>query len=313
MAVLTRISFASLNPTFGELLAGDGEVVELTPVPQALKVVLEQKALPDAHRETDAAAFKRDVYSTPEVQTVIAEFRGRLQDWFGKIPFDTAVSADKLDIAQWVALLHKLNVVGSTKVEQGSDVVGDPSVGTVHMCRLSVPQAKAAFASSQTTADGSVDAITCDFDEPLEAVARCGVDKYRNVKPISKAGAVRGMIENILGDAAEDAVVTRHTYVFAARSDAAGSSTAGPSMSADEHAEFLGLWSQLQLSSLHGFPLWEKDCTLRCSTSTRSSSPSSAPTPQAASTAPRRTWTWRSSTTFASSATCRPRSTASTR
>jgi hypothetical protein len=265
MAVLTRISFASLNPTFGELLTGDGEVVELTPVPhavpQALKVVLEQKALPDAHRETDAAAFKRDVYSTPEqVQTVIAEFRGQLQDWFGKIPFDTAVSADKLGIAQWVALLHKLNVVGSTKVEQGSDVVGDPSVGTVHMCRLSVPQAKAAFASSQTTADGSVDSIACDFDEPLEAVARCGVDKYRNVKPISKAGAVRGMIENILGDADEDAVVTRHTYVFAARSDAAGSSTAGPSMSADEHTEFLGLWSQLQLSAstpapVHSLPV----------------------------------------------------------
>jgi hypothetical protein len=259
LGVLCRTSFASLNPTFGELLAGDGEVHDLVPVALSLMTVLETKVLPDAHREGDAAAFKKNVMAMPEVQGVLSEMRGRLQKWWSSIPFDAAVSSNKLGLAQWVTLLQQLNVLGSTRVEQGSDVVGDPSVGTVHVCRLSAPQAKAAFANSQTAADGSAESILCDFDEILEAIARCGVDKYRNVKAISKVGAVRGMIENILGDADEDAVVTRHTYVFAERFDAASGSSPGPSMSKDEHHEFLGLWSQMQLSKLHGFPLWERE------------------------------------------------------
>ena len=78
---------------------------------------------------------------------------------------------------QWESLLKQLNVVGTFSVDQGSDIVGDPDVaaGIVHKIRLSLPQAKAAFASSQKEGQadaGGVDAITCDFDEILEAIAR---------------------------------------------------------------------------------------------------------------------------------------------
>ena len=258
LGVLVRTSFATMNPAYGELLAGDGSTHDTVPVPLALKTVVEERILPDAHRD-DAPAFRKEVMGVPEVQSVVQEFKPRLKEWFDKIPFDASVSTSKLGIAQWVELLKKLNTIGTFTCEQGSDVVGDPLVGTVHMCRLSVPQAKAAFANSQNDSVDSVDAITCDFDELCEAIARCGVDKYRNVKAISKAEAVRGMVQNILGDADEDAVITRATYVFCERFDAATRSSPGPSMSGDEHVEYLGVWSQLQLSSLYGFPTWEKE------------------------------------------------------
>ena len=101
-----------------------------------------------------------------------------------------------------------------------------------------------------------VDAITCDFDELLEAIARCGVDKYKLVTQISKAEAVKGMIENILGEADEDTVITRATYHFCPRYDASANSQPG-NLSPDEHVEFLGLWSQLKMEDVHGFPQWE--------------------------------------------------------
>jgi hypothetical protein len=260
--VLTRVSFCTMNPAFGEMLAGDGSTQDYWPAPGALKEVLEKRVLPDAHRD-DAPAFRKDVLTTPEVQAVLTEYRGRLEDWWKAIPFDAAISDSKLGIVQWEAMLKKLNVVGTFTCEQGSDVVGDPMVGTVHTIRLSVPQAKAAFANAQTAAaDGSVDSITCEFDEMLECLARCGVDKYKLVKQISKANAVKGFVENILGDADEDAVITRHTYNFCPRFDASAESKPAPSMSADEHAEFLGLWTGIaneKINNIYGFPTWEKE------------------------------------------------------
>ena len=261
LGVLVRVSFCTKNPSFGEMLAGDGSTHDTVPVPVALKEILEQRILPDAHRD-NAEAFKKEVYANAEVQAVLTEYRERITGWFNKIPFDAAISESKLGIAQWESLLKSLNVVGTFTCLQGSDIVGDQDVadGLVHTIRLSVPQAKAAFANSQNVgaeAVGSVDSITADVDELMEAIARCGVDKYKLVKQITKAEAVRGMCENILGDADEEAVITRATYHFCPRYDPA-ESQAG-SMSADEHAEYLGLWSQLKLADIHGFPQWEKE------------------------------------------------------
>ena len=161
------------------MLAGDGSTHDTVPVPVALTEILEKRILPDAHRD-NAEAFRKDVLATPEVQAVLTEFKEKLTGWYNKIPFDAAISSEKLGIVQWEELLKKLNVVGTFTCLQGSDIVGDPDVGLEHTIRLSVPHAKAAFAQSQvsTEAAGSIDSITADVEELMEPL-RCGVDKYK--------------------------------------------------------------------------------------------------------------------------------------
>jgi len=138
---------------------------------------------------------------------------------------------------------------------QGSDVVGDDRIGTEFKCRLSVPQAKNAFISAQKESGNTSIDVALDFDEMLECIARCGVDKYRAVSQhMDHAAAVAGFIANVLGDANEEQVITKHTYVYAERFDAA---TAADSEGTD--ADWLGCWNDMQLGSLYRFPLWERE------------------------------------------------------
>ena len=139
-----------------------------------------------------------------------------------------------------------------------SDVVGDTRAGEVHQCRLSVPQAKAAFMASQSGGGGSPEDALLDFDELLEAVARCGVDKYRAVKPMSAAQGVSGFVANLVGEKSEDQVISEITYIHAARFDASKvSAVAG--QSEEELAEWRRVWGVLALEGIHAFPLWEKE------------------------------------------------------
>ena len=59
-----------------------------------------------------------------------------------------------------------------------------------------------------------------DFEEFLETCARLGIDMYRAVKEVSPADAVRGFIQNLLGEATPDEVVIRSTFIHAQRYDA---------------------------------------------------------------------------------------------
>ena len=168
--------------------------------------------------------------------------------WFATIPLD---ENQKVGITQWVSTLEALNVIGTFTCTQGSDIVGDDRVGTEFKCRLSVPQAKAAFVNSQKESGGAVEDTTLDFEELLECIARCGNDKYRAIEAIQAGDKVAAMIANILGDANEEQVVTAATYITAERFVAPTSTPHGP--------EWLATWGMLQLSALPGFPLWEKD------------------------------------------------------
>ena len=122
-----------------------------------------------------------------------------------------------MGITQWVSTLQALNVIGTFTCTQGSDIVGDDRVGTEFKCRLSVPQAKAAFVNAQKETGGAVEDVSLDFDELLECIARCGVDKYRAVEQIKTGEKVSAMIANILGDLNEEQVITAATYITAER------------------------------------------------------------------------------------------------
>merc|ERR1719181_1306558 len=249
--VITRVSFYRLNPEYGELTMEHQDT--LLPVPQCLETALKDCILPKAHRD-DAAEFRAKTMQMPEVQAALAEGRPRLQAWFATIPLD---ENQKVGITQWVSTLQALNVIGTFTCTQGSDIVGDDRVGTEFKCRLSVPQAKAAFVNAQKETGGSIEDTTLDFDELLECIARCGVDKYRAVEQIKTGEKVSAMIANILGDLNEEQVITAATYITAERFTPAAAPPKG--VSPDSHREWLMTWEMLQLAALPGFPLWEKD------------------------------------------------------
>ena len=149
----------------------------------------------------------------------LAERAPRRQAWYPTIPHD---ANQKVGITQWVSTLQALNVIGTFTCMQGSDIVGDDRVGTEFKSRLSVPQAKAAFVNSQRETGGAVEDTTLDFDELLECIARCGVDKYRTIQQMSVADKVSAMVANILGDLNEEQVITAATYITAERFNASG-------------------------------------------------------------------------------------------
>ena len=114
-----------------------------------------------------------------------------------------------------------------------------------------------AFVNSQKETGGALEDTTLDFDELLECIARCGVDKYRAVEQIKTGEKVSAMIANILGDLNEEQVITAATYITAERFTPAAAPPKG--VTPDAHREWLMTWEMLQLALLPGFPLWEKD------------------------------------------------------
>ena len=114
---------------------------------------------------------------------------------------------------QWVKILQKLNTIGTFECTQGSDVTGDPDIGTKYQCRLSVPQAKQAFMKAQGQQGDSPDAALLEFSEMEECIARCAVDKYalcmkqwlpsHNRYMFTMADAVRAFLANLLFEKGE--------------------------------------------------------------------------------------------------------------
>ena len=70
-------------------------------------------------------------------------------------------------------------------------------------CRLSLPQAKAAFVCAQCETGDQLADTTLDFDELLECIARCGIDKYRGISQMTMGAKVRAMVANLLGERSE--------------------------------------------------------------------------------------------------------------
>ena len=119
-------------------------MIVFTPVPQALKETIKNVIVPNI-RKDNSTNFRETTFKAAEVQKAISEHKSKLQSWWENLPFDPKVATDKLGMEQWVKILQKLNTIGTFECTQGSDVTGDPDIGTKYQCRLSVPQAKQAF------------------------------------------------------------------------------------------------------------------------------------------------------------------------
>ena len=99
---------------------------------------------------------------------------------------------------------------------------------------------------------------TLDFDEFVECLARCARDKYGEIKLMTLAQGVRGVIQNILGEKSDEAVIRDATYIHADRYNwKLSKPLAGQSLTA--HRKWLDCWQNIEIADLHHFPLWERD------------------------------------------------------
>ena len=109
-----------------------------------------------------------------------------------------------------LGVFDRQGLIGTWSCHQESEIVGDPNCsraghGNEFKWRLSIPTVKAAFMDSQSGEQlGAAQASATDemallaFPEFQELVARVGLDKYRPIKAMTPAAAVRAMHHNIL-------------------------------------------------------------------------------------------------------------------
>ena len=99
---------------------------------------------------------------------------------------------------------------------------------------------------------------TLDFDEFCECVARCGEAKYGEIKQVMNLSQrIKGMIQNILDERGDEAVIRDATYIKADRYDwRLSKPLKGQQLAA--HRKWVDTWQCLEIGDLHLFPLWEK-------------------------------------------------------
>ena len=114
-------------------------------------------------------------------------------------------------------------MLGSCTCERTSDIAADLRAGEALVCRLSLPQAKAEFASSRggEAAAGRGEAAL-SFDEALECIVRCATAKFRPVAELDAAASLRGFVQVLTGKSTTEQVVGAATHIKAEQYEAEG-------------------------------------------------------------------------------------------
>ena len=109
---------------------------------------------------------------------------------------------------------------------------------------------------------GEEGAETIGFDEFATCVALCGCVKYEEVEQMSLAQRVAGIVANLLGEKDEQQVITQAIVPKVTRFEPEQLKPP-PHVSAASHLRFLAAWRRMDLSRIHGFPLWERPVFVR--------------------------------------------------
>merc|ERR1719424_1017170 len=301
LGCLVRISFLRANPKHGQY-DNKSKLVEL---PGCLKKMVEEVVIPNAKQDM-SSLFREEVRDNAEVQAVFVEYKEKLVYYYNEVNQLTALKGkadNKLSMETWMDIcrgyLHFAKrkgmkhmeksktsgkageggglgegaFVGDCTVTRESDITGDERCKEKFTCRLSTLEAKYAFLNSQSleqmAAGDAADTdlmATLDFDEFIECLARCARDKYGEIKLMSLADGVRGVVQNILGEKSDEAVIRDATYIHAERYNWKLSKPL-PGQSLAAHRKWLDCWQNIEIADLHYFPLWEKgvfDCLQEC-------------------------------------------------
>ena len=300
LGCLVRISFLRANPKHGQY----DNTAKLIELPGCLKKMLEDVVIPNAKQDV-SSLFREEVRDNAEVQAVFSEYKEKLVYYYNEVNQLTALKGkadNKLSMETWMDIcrgyLHFAKrkgmkhmeksktsggdgsgglgegaFVGDCTVTRESDITGDERCKEKFTCRLSTLEAKFAFLNSQSLEQMSAgeandnDAMaTLDFDEFVECLARCARDKYGEIKLMTLAQGVRGVIQNILGEKSDEGVIRDATYIHAERYNWKLSKPL-PGQSLAAHRKWLDCWQNIEIADLHYFPLWEKgvfDCLQEC-------------------------------------------------
>ena len=234
-----------------------------------LEEMLDEFVLPNARRDT-SAQFRETTMKDAAVVEVIEEFAERLQAWYKKTTADDSKAkaiSDKLGMSELIDTFDDRGLIGIWSVHQESEVVGDPTISRTEMkWKLSIPTCKSAFMDSQSgeqlgagQASATDEMALLSFGEFQEFVARVGLDKYRPIKAMTPAAAVRAMHQNILGEKNEEQAVVEATRISAMRFDAASVAVALPGEGGAELAKWVDCWGRMAFNDMYLFPVWEQE------------------------------------------------------
>ena len=175
--------------------------------------------------------------------------------------------SDEMGMEQWLRICDQLDLVGRWECHRESDITGDSRARTRYEWSLSMNQVKLAFADSQDK-EGELGAgqskagegiTTLSYPEWCECIARLGIDKYRGAKEVKPAAAVKGFIQNLLGEKSPDAVVIEATYIHAQPYEAAKLARALKDDGPKDLSKWLDCWGRIQLMDMNMWPTWEKE------------------------------------------------------
>ena len=212
VGLLVRIAFQRANPTFGNF----GNKKSVVHLPGCLERMLVDEVLPRA-RQDSSVVFRQTVMQELSVLKVLEQYGEKLRVWYNNATSnDTAYfdRSEQMGMEQWLRICDQMDLVGIWRCYRESDITGDPATKTEYQWSLSMLQVKLNFADSQdklgelgaAKASAGESITTLSYQEWLENLARCGVDKYRAVKDIGPAQAVAGFIQNVFNEASPDQV-----------------------------------------------------------------------------------------------------------
>jgi hypothetical protein len=259
LGVVVQLSFCRANPRFGEV--GHERVAPAHPLPDCLDVMLQQNLLRKAKQDS-LVKIKKMASKEPAVLAVLRPLRAQLRRRFTQL----LASGSEKDLARSRQEAMSVEMFCTDLFDRGvtKEITLRPTAAVkgallpeVHSS-LSHLDAKRAFAISQDGGDIINSAQTVSFDEYVTALVLCGHMKYEEVEGMTLAQRVAGVVANLLGEKSEEQVITEAVAPRVERFDLAEAKAEDGLLSPDDHHRFLQAWSRMDLSHVHGFPLWEK-------------------------------------------------------
>ena len=255
LEVVIMLAFHRANPKFGTVGNNEETAVEY-PAPGCLDHLLKKCLLQNAKRD-GIALVKSAVAEEPDVQVALWSYKSALLKEFRMVIGNAGASGQNLSMDVFLDDLFDRGIIRDQMVTPKSAVVGQ-ELPQVHL-NLSLLDAKAAFVTAQKEEANQGKAKGwLDFDEFVTCLALCGHVKYEEIKEMSLAQRVSGVMENYLGQKDECAIVTAAVVPQIERFSIAGASPL-PGQPLAEHSLFIETWKALDLSSVAGFPAWEAD------------------------------------------------------
>ena len=253
LEAVVQLAFSRANPRREE----DERVAPAHPLPECLEVILQKNLLKRAKLDA-LIKIKKMVSKEPAVLASLKPLRPKLKRRFAQLATPSKAAGQELSMSQdaFCTDLFDRGVTKEITLRPKAAVKG-ALLPEVHSS-LSFLDTQGAFATCQIGGEDD-DALAMDFDEYVMALVLCGHMKYEEVEGMTLAQRVAGVVANLLGEKSEEQVITEVVAPRVERFDMAEAKAEDGLLSLDDHQRFLQEWNQMDLSHVHGFPLWEKE------------------------------------------------------